>query len=199
MATDPSDAVYEWATRGAWVDLAAPGCEYGADMCGTSYAPPVVAGAVGVLLAADPRATPAQALAALRATAAPVAGIGGGRIDLPAAAAALGVAPSQPSAPEPSASGAAVIHGMLRTRLTTPLSLRGGSVRIVLTRQDALRCSMTLRSAKETIVSWVGSPDIVALSATVAGGKYTLVATCTDGKSRPYTLSLVTNATQRAS
>ncbi|MBV8256556.1 MAG: S8 family serine peptidase, partial [Actinobacteria bacterium] len=33
-ATDTSDQLYPWATRGQWVDLAAPGCEYEEELCG---------------------------------------------------------------------------------------------------------------------------------------------------------------------
>src|SRR5206468_8962155 len=86
---------------GSWVDLTAPGCEYGMEVCGASYAPPLVAAAVGLLVAAG-GVTPQQAMDALRATAVPVSGIAGGRVDVLAAARSLGIiAPAPAPKPKP--------------------------------------------------------------------------------------------------
>ena len=53
--TDPRDRLYPWSTRGAWVSLAAPGCATvvhvvigAAVACGSSFAPPAVAGIAGL-------------------------------------------------------------------------------------------------------------------------------------------------------
>src|SRR5690606_32071440 len=52
VATDPADAAYPWSFRGAWAEVAAPGCNlapapggrYEASFCGTSSAAPLVSG-----------------------------------------------------------------------------------------------------------------------------------------------------------
>src|SRR5438093_832665 len=55
--SDPNDALYAWSTYGAWVKLAAPGCNYTTgrsgwfgSFCGTSAAAPAVAGIAGLAL-----------------------------------------------------------------------------------------------------------------------------------------------------
>jgi subtilisin family serine protease len=62
-ATDAAGELYDWSTRGAWVDLAAPGCAplpmiFGtyAWACGTSFAAPLAAGIAALARGADPAA-----------------------------------------------------------------------------------------------------------------------------------------------
>jgi subtilisin family serine protease len=75
-ATGPTDAVETWSTHGEWVDLAAPGEASVLDLQGraeivggTSYAAPVVAGALGLLAAVAPSSTMVDRERALTSTA----------------------------------------------------------------------------------------------------------------------------------
>ena len=79
--SDQTDALYSYSDYGSWVDVAAPGANvttlpnggYGA-VGGTSLASPVVAGIAGLMLSAQPAATPAQVADALFSSTAPTAG-----------------------------------------------------------------------------------------------------------------------------
>ena len=61
-AENASGALFDWSSRGPWVDLAAPGCAtlpVGASeaaACGTSFAAPLVAGIAALERASDPTA-----------------------------------------------------------------------------------------------------------------------------------------------
>lgn len=180
-ATDEHDRLYPWATHGPWVELAAPGCEYGAEMCGASYAPPLVAGAVGVLVAAAAGVTSQQAADALRATAVPVPGIAGGRIDVVAAAERLGILP-RPTAAPPTAQ-LDLEQGTFVRSLRRRLTVAAARVSIVVTRVDAAPCTLTLRSAKGAYLSANG-----ALTATVPHGTYELLIACGDARRRTYSV-----------
>ncbi len=71
--------LYDWSDYGAdWVSVAAPGCTEStwpgnsyASECGTSMATPFVSGSIGLLMAADPAASPSEAATALLGTAGP--------------------------------------------------------------------------------------------------------------------------------
>jgi hypothetical protein len=188
--TDEQDQLYPWSSRGSWVDLAAPGCEFGEEMCGTSYTPPLVAAAVGLLTAAGQGVTPVQAINALRATAVHVAGIGGGRIDLAAAAAALGIvqqrAPSK-SAPR-STQQATVQGGKFGSAFSTTLNLAAGPVTVLLTRVHARDCDMSLRSRNGFYLTWRTTPNELDISARVAAGRYVLGVHCSESRPRTYSL-----------
>jgi subtilase family protein len=71
-ATNESDRLYSWSNRGAWVEVAAPGCNSApwpndgyVGFCGTSAAAPLVAGVAGLVRSAWPQATAAQTAAAV--------------------------------------------------------------------------------------------------------------------------------------
>ena len=78
-ATDPDDRLYSWSYRGAWVQVAAPGCDSHGG-CGTSFATPVVS---AVLALATPAHSAASLAATLAATSVSVTGgtIAHGRVD----------------------------------------------------------------------------------------------------------------------
>jgi thermitase len=95
-ASDSADRVYPFSNHGRAVTLAAPGCAAvpmlaGAKkiVCGTSMATPLVAGAAGLLFSADPSATAAQVASALEHGADRVTDSRYGRLNVPAALAAL--------------------------------------------------------------------------------------------------------------
>jgi hypothetical protein len=100
-ATTPSDKLYEWSNRGAWVRLAAPGCNTAPrrgggyeNFCGTSSATPLVSGIAGLALSLAPE-TPNQVLAqALEASSVSrPTGIAHGRVDALNALATLELIP----------------------------------------------------------------------------------------------------------
>jgi subtilisin family serine protease len=119
-ATTEADRPYSWSSYGAWVKLAAPGCNpapllgggYGS-FCGTSSASPIVSGLAALSLTASPASRPAQVEQAVEKTAVPVSGfVQYGRIDAPAAISAL--APPPPAPPPPA--GTVVYRGTLTAR-----------------------------------------------------------------------------------
>ena len=80
-ATDPSDRLYSWSSRGDWVDVSAPGCNTSpwrggtyATFCGTSSAAPLVAGLAALIRSARPRATAAQVAQRVERAASPATG-----------------------------------------------------------------------------------------------------------------------------
>lgn len=182
-ASDSSDELYPWATHGPWVALTAPGCEYGSEMCGASYAPPLVAGAVGLLVAAD-GIPPQQAMDALRATAVPVDGIAGGRIDVLAAARRLGVA-APPAAPVQQLD---LERGRFGGTFRKTLVAGNGPLSIVVTRANARACTMTLRSKGAAYLTSRATPRTLALRVQVTKGTYILVVTCRDARVLPYSI-----------
>jgi subtilisin family serine protease len=108
VATNETDGPYSWTYRGAWADLAAPGCvrttapggAY-ANECGTSFASPAVAGIIGLAISAFPKAPPAAIEAALYGTTSPLATVLAqhGRVDAAALLDSLGQ--TYPSVVEP--------------------------------------------------------------------------------------------------
>jgi thermitase len=193
-ASDDTDQLYPWATQGAWVALAAPGCEYGSEMCGASYAPPLVAGAVGLLVAAG-GVTPQRAMDALTATAVPVQGIGGGRIDVLAAARRLGIFP-QPAPSQP-VQRLDLQRGSFARTLRRTLVATRGPLSIVVTRTAARSCTMTLRSKDAAYVTSQTTVRTVSLRTQVTAGTYVLTVTCVDPRSRPYSMVVTGLARQR--
>lgn len=175
-ASDAADQLYPWATRGDWVALTAPGCEYGSEMCGASYAPPLVAGAVGLLVAAG-GVSAQDAMRVLRATAVPVSGIAGGRIDVLAAARRLGIVPQLD-----------LQRGRFGRRLRKTLATASGPLSVVVKRAHARGCAMTLRSKDTAYVTSRATAGSLTLNAQVTGGTYVLVVTCSDVRARPYSL-----------
>jgi subtilisin family serine protease len=185
---DPSRSLYSWSTHGSWVELAGPGCVYRDVMCGSSFAPPYVAAAVALLVAAHPQRTPADAIQALRASARPVAGIGGGMIDAVAASALLGP-PATPQAVRKQPPGVLVLQGTFRTSIAKRLRLGSGTLLLHLASGDVRGCSLALRSTETDYVAAADAQPDLRLTASVQGGPYLLDVSCPTPKARAYTLT----------
>jgi Subtilase family/Fervidolysin N-terminal prodomain len=109
-STNGSDALESYSNYGTWVQLAAPGCNYGTNrstagslfgnFCGTSSAAPAVAGIAALAFSYAPSATNTQVEQALATGAAPVDGfVRYGRVDAWGALSALGAGSSAQTAP----------------------------------------------------------------------------------------------------
>ena len=185
-ATNDSDILYFWSTRGRWVPLAAPGCQLVLDpavgpgtLCGTSFTPAVVAGIAGLMLSLKPSLTPDEIVQALVSTSIPVVGIGGGRIDPVAALNAI--APPEPS--ETSGSGQSagstvagqsgptsgkqaliaartteLRTGVLRARLSTSIRVGSGRLDVHLLTSRAAECHVSIVLANGDFVLSVLPP-----------------------------------------
>jgi hypothetical protein len=205
--TDENDQLYSWSTRGSWVELSAPGCAelldpwvgpaYG---CGSSFGPPAVAGIAGLLLSLDPGLTVNQVTDALRATAHPVDGIGGGRVDAWAAAHYLGLAPATPptettttttttttTSPTNISPEVSVTTGTVRRGTTFRLDLDPGRLELQLSGQAARNCSLTMRMNGQVYFDLPGETTVRTLAATVKKrGGYTVVMRCETPNRKSY-------------
>ena len=210
--TDEKDDLYYWSTAAQWVPLAAPGehevtwGETGV-LQGTSVAGPSVAGIAALLLSLDPSRSTAQIADALKKTAIPVSGIGGGRVDAFAAAKYLGLpplpqnppgggTPPPPPPPPPPGGGTPpppserierrdrdvqLRTGTMRAVQSFPIRVWHGRVDLVLDVEAASRCSLSLQSLDETFISTDSSRRTVRLgtgSEGVLGGRYDVTIRC---------------------
>jgi hypothetical protein len=215
--TDQNDQLDDWSTRGSWVPLAAPGCEEVMDAnvgpaygCGSSFGPPAVSGIAGLLMSLDPSLTANQVATALEATAHPVQGIGGGRVDAWAAANYLGLAPAQPSTttslptttttPTGTTTGTTsstggssrqiqLTDGTVRRRAVVRLQLAAGQLYLQLIgRAVATDCSMSIRAQGQVYVDLPGERVVRSLEADVKAGSYPVNITCHSSRPKPYSL-----------
>lgn len=215
--TDENDQLYSWSTRGSWVELSAPGCNELLDpwigpawACGSSFGPPAVSGIAGLLLSLDPGLTVNQLTNALRATAVPVNGIGGGRVDAWAAAHYLGLAPASPPAettgsttttstttttttsttPTEASPEVSVTTGTVRHGETFRLELDPGRLEVQLTGQAARNCSLTMRMSGQVYVDLPGETTVRTLAATVTKrGGYNVVMRCSTPNRKSYSFT----------
>jgi subtilisin family serine protease len=217
-ATTASDTLYPWSTSGSWVPLAAPGCQlvvypwraYG-ETCGASLSAPAAAGVAALMLSVNRNLTPAQIVAGLKATAVPVAGIGGGRID--AFRALLWAAgkpfeppppPQRPPPPEPPPAlqpapkmttlKTRVQRGVLRSHRRVSVTVSTGLLTARLQSSKAKSCSLSLDTGSEVLVSSSAKGSrVITLSDAVSAGKYTVDVWCTVAKPRAFALVLRAN------
>jgi hypothetical protein len=203
---DEQDILYSWSTRGAWVNVAAPGCETVLDAsagpaygCGSSFSPASVSGIAGLLYSLNPSLTVEQVIDAIKATAVPVAGIGGGRIDAWAAAHYLGLVPAvpppppAPPAPAPvtptSSRQVLLTTGVVRRNAKVLLDVSAGRLAVQLTGPAAADCSLTFRVGGEVYVGLSAERNVRSLAATVPRGRYPVTLACRTARLKAYEVS----------
>jgi len=219
-ATDPNGALYSWSTRGSWVGLAAPGCQWGywggdasnpyglMNACGSSTSAPAVAGIAGLMLSVNPSLTPGQIVDALQRTAAPVAGLAGGRIDAYRALIAVGGKPPPPPPPPPplppplhaqkpkpkptgkTTPGMQVQKGWLRMHWHLRIKVRRGKVSATLRSPKAKSCTVSIKSPDDLWFADGRKRTVITLSARVPAGRYGVDVWCKVRKPRRSALQL---------
>lgn len=223
-ATNDSDILYFWSSRGRWVPLSAPGCQLVLDvavgqgtLCGTSFTPGAVAGVAGLMLSLNPSLTADQIVDALVSTAAPVNGIGGGRIDPLAALNAV--------APEPATEGGGTVvpagsgsagggttmvtpvtktlefrRGVMRHRLTHTVRVGAGRLDVQLHASRVEECQISVVTpTRDFVLSLLppGEPTLLSMSQTVKAGRHRVEIECDSTRRRSYTLEISSIAVRK--
>jgi subtilisin family serine protease len=197
--TDPRDHLYRWSTRGTWISLAAPGCATvvhvvigAAVACGSSFAPPAVAGIAGLLLSLDPSITAARLATVLRETGRPVDGLSAKRIDAEAALVALGLATPIPQKPSASAAReVTTVSGTITSsRIVEVATAAAGRLEVQFISVVARQCEMQMRLNGQVIVAFRGDDRILTLEARVARGRHRLTISCASRTRRPFELRI---------
>ena len=202
--SDQNDQLYSWASRGPSVALSAPGCaEFldpwigAASACGSSFAPPAVTGIAGLLLSLKPGLTMYQIIGALKATAHPVSGIGGGRVDAWAAAHYLGLVPENPPPPltpvptPPVVSPQVLVStGSVRRSEAIRLPLSPGRLVLQLFGPAAKDCTMSVRIGGTLYVDLAAERTVHTLTATIRkNGTYVVNVRCGSVNRKAYELT----------
>ena len=209
--TDQSDQLYPWSTRGSWVALSAPGCAVVVDPtagtaygCGSSFAPAAVTGIAGLLLSLSSSLTTDQVVAALRSTARPVAGIGGGRVDAAAALAVLHLpdaARGSSSSQSPTATTAtaaastrqvSVVTGRLQKHRSIRMRTGTGPLVLQFISPSAASCQMQLSIGHGVVDSFAADKGVLSLTARVAKGLHTVAISCATSRAVQFTLQIET-------
>jgi subtilisin family serine protease len=193
-ATNRFDQLFPWSTRGAWIHLAAPGCQLALPRgsgairpCGSSVAAPAVAGIAALMLSINPTLTPAQIVSVLEQTSRPVAGIDGGRVDAYAALLAVGGHASL-------SPGAKPVHLRrdLRKHWRLKLTVQGRRLAATLRSPKARSCSLSLASSDSIWLSSKQGQRADSLDARVSTGQYRLDISCKLRRPRPASLTVRT-------
>ena len=191
-------------------------------LCGTSFTPSVVSGVAALLLSQNPGLTHYQVIAALASTAKPVRGVTAGRVApleamrslglaLPVNAAPAGSGSNPPTSqpqpqPQPKPKAAprvryvhetALRRGILRGSRTLSLDVGAGRVDAQFVAPRARECFLTLQRGGELHVSLPAVGNILSLTATVAGGRWTLDVACSSARARAYTLAVTARFAKR--
>jgi subtilisin family serine protease len=218
-ATDDTDALYFWSSRGPWVAFTAPGCHVVLSitfpaglLCGTSFTPASVAGVAGLLLSRNPSLTRHQVASALAATAQPVPGIAFGRVNAYAAFEWLGLAaptqtpptqggagatPGTPAVPRTPASGQRYSRqkrfetGSFRRGFRVSFRVGKGRFEAHLLTPLARNCTLSLRTPGELILAGPAVKNLLSLVATLPAGRYTVDVRCQGVRSRQFSLGVI--------
>jgi hypothetical protein len=180
-ATNQDDRLYSWSNHGAWVRVAAPGCNVAPwpadayiELCGTSAAAPLVSGLAALLRAANPQATVQQTVDALEKAVVPVPGeLRHGRVS--AGQAIMQLTPATP--PRAAVRVTSRFSGRLTPRTRRALyERRVGPGRIVarLTFDKGRRLSLWLASPNRPVTRMSGKSPLKLVS-TTRGGKIRLL------------------------
>ena len=219
-ATNDSNLLYFWSSRGTWVPLAAPGCQLVLDsavgpgtLCGTSFTPAVVAGIAGLMLSVKPSLTPDEIVNTLVSTSVPVSGIGGGRIDPLAALDAVAPlevpstgSPGTSSSPGGTTAGKPTTlvpawaprstelrTGVMRSRLSRFVRVGKGRLDIHLLASRASECQVAIALQNGEYVLSVfppGEPNLLSMSEEVRAGRHRVDITCDSKRRRSYQLEI---------
>lgn len=178
-ATDMRDALYEWSNRGAWVRLAAPGCNTApalggayVSFCGTSSAAPVVAGLAALALSQAPAAPREQVERALGTGVVRVQDVAGGRVNARQALVALGATVPPVLRPEPPARR--LVKSSLSTRMPVrryPQRVSAGRVAVVL-RSPSPKLRVALLNARGRVLARASGRTVLRLSRVLPAGTY---------------------------
>jgi subtilisin family serine protease len=170
-ATTIADQRYSWSNFGAWVRVAAPGCNLApvlgdgfGSFCGTSSATPLVAGLVALELSAEPTATTQQIEQALVSAAVPLPNlVQYGRIDAARTLSLLRPAPQQRTT-----TFRGTIGPRARTRVFR-LTVGAGTVTATLNFTGARRLTLSLDGQSRVV-----GPSPLQLQATPTPGTIVL-------------------------
>ena len=136
-----------------------------------------------------------QVVGALEATAVPVSGIGGGRVDAWAAAHYLGLVPATPPPPPappppPPSPQVLVTTGFVRRTTLVRLPLSPGRLQVQLTGPAAKDCTMSMRVNGQLVVGLAAERTISSLTATILkGGSYGVGIRCDSVNRKAYELT----------
>jgi len=205
--TDEQNVLYSWSTRGDWVNIAAPGCATVIDAnigvasgCGSSFAPAAIAGIAGLLFSIDSSLTAAGVSEALRSTAHPVAGIGGGTVDAFAAARALKLIDTTTTTTTTSTAPSAarglqvsMINGIVAGTRVLGVRTGSGTVEIRFRPVATRSCELELQVGRQVVVA-TGSLRAVTLHARTNGGHHRLTVVCTPGEPTRFQLTIASPA-----
>jgi Subtilase family len=185
-ATDGADHLYSWSNFGAWVQVAAPGCNPAPStsgayvmFCGTSSATPVVAGLLALLVSEDPGAGRDAIVDALERSAVPIGGsVRFGRVDAEAALTAFAASTTAAAPPGPQApvarSSTVTLHGMLtHGSAVFRQAVETGSLTATLRFRPGLLLSLSVRNARGTLVARARGASGFRLRRELPSGSYT--------------------------
>jgi thermitase len=195
--TDEQDKLFPWSTRGPWVPLAAPGCHALIALdgswgwhCGTSFTGPAIAGIAALALSLKPDLTAEQIAAGMRATAVPIDGIGGGRVDAYAALQRMGAIPPPPPPAPKATTSTRTRTGKIRRGTRIALAVGAGRLRVSFSVKPAETCSLSVSAGGELLVGDRRGRGAVGLDERVEAGSYTARITCRTSKLKRYKLTV---------
>jgi subtilisin family serine protease len=172
--TDPSDRLYSWSNRGAWVQVAAPGCNVATargggyeNFCGTSSATPVVSGLAGLALSAPGSPAAADLYPAVKSSAQGIgSGVQFGRVSAAGTLFALGAV--QPSSTTTYRGSLGPQHPSRTYRR----SVGAGPATIVLTFKGVRKLSLRLVNSRGKTVAYQSGTSPLRIKKSLKAAAY---------------------------